>query len=111
KKTGGKNLDETKDHRFDKLMAFLKENGSGYVIVDAGIEQDLKDMSELEKTEMRSGLSTTGAVLENGIDNLIKKSYEILGLITYFTTGEDETRGWTIQKGWTAPLAGTAIHT
>jgi len=46
-----------------------------------------------------------------GIDSFIVKSYEVLGLITYFTTGEDETRGWVIQKGWTAPLAGTAIHT
>jgi ribosome-binding ATPase YchF (GTP1/OBG family) len=41
---------------------------------------------------------------------LIKKSYEMLGLITYFTTGEDETRAWTIGKGWTTPEAGTAIH-
>ncbi|MDD5050193.1 MAG: redox-regulated ATPase YchF [Candidatus Pacebacteria bacterium] len=50
-------------------------------------------------------------VFGTGLDTLIAKSYEILGLITYFTTGEDETRAWTIQKGWTAPLAGTAIHT
>jgi len=107
KKTGGKNLDEIKDERFTKLVDFIKKSGADYVIVDAGIEQDLKDMSEDEKKEMRQGLGG----LDNGIDNLIKKSYEILGLITYFTTGEDETRGWTIQNGWTAPLAGTAIHT
>ncbi|MDD4989255.1 MAG: redox-regulated ATPase YchF [Candidatus Pacebacteria bacterium] len=50
-------------------------------------------------------------VFGTGLDTLIAKSYEILGLITYFTTGEDETRAWTIQKGWNAPLAGTAIHT
>ena len=50
-------------------------------------------------------------VFEKGFDDLIKKAYETLGLITYFTTGEDETRAWTIEKGWTAPLAGTAIHT
>jgi ribosome-binding ATPase YchF (GTP1/OBG family) len=35
----------------------------------------------------------------------------MLNLITYFTTGEDESRAWTIKRGWTAPLAGTAIHT
>ncbi len=45
-----------------------------------------------------------------GLDSLISKAYEILGLITYFTTGEDETRAWTIKKGSTAPEAGTAIH-
>jgi ribosome-binding ATPase len=50
-------------------------------------------------------------VFERGFDELTKKSYETLNLITYFTTGEDETRAWTIEKGWTAPEAGTAIHT
>ncbi|HRH26942.1 MAG TPA: redox-regulated ATPase YchF [Parcubacteria group bacterium] len=50
-------------------------------------------------------------VFEKGFDDLIKKAYETLGLITYFTTGEDESRAWTIEKGWTAPMAGTAIHT
>lgn len=107
KKTGGKNLDDMKDPRFAKLVDFIEKSGNAYVIVDAGIEQDLKDMTDAEKTEMRAGL---GGV-ENGVDNLIKKSYELLGLITYFTTGADETRGWTIHRGWTAPLAGTAIHT
>jgi ribosome-binding ATPase len=50
-------------------------------------------------------------VFEKGFDDLIKKSYELLGLETYFTTGPDETRAWTIKKGSTAPIAGTAIHT
>lgn len=50
-------------------------------------------------------------IFEKGFDDLIKKSYETLNLITYFTTGEDETRAWTIIKGSTAPVAGTAIHT
>jgi len=50
-------------------------------------------------------------VFEKGLDDLIKKSYETLGLITYFTTGEDESRAWTIEKGSTAPVAGQAIHT
>ena len=50
-------------------------------------------------------------VFERGFDDLIQKSYELLGLQTYFTTGEDETRAWTIKKGSTAPVAGMAIHT
>lgn len=106
KKSGGKNLDEMNDPRYTKLIEFIKDAGADYVTVDAGIEHDLKDMSDAEKIEMRAGLGG----LDNGIDLLIKKSYEILGLITYFTTGVEETRGWTIKKGWTAPLAGTAIH-
>ncbi|MFH0804125.1 MAG: redox-regulated ATPase YchF [Candidatus Zambryskibacteria bacterium] len=50
-------------------------------------------------------------VFEKGLNDLIKKAYETLDLITYFTTGEDETRGWTIKRNSTAPVAGTAIHT
>jgi len=50
-------------------------------------------------------------VFEKGFDDLIKKSYVLLGLQTFFTTGEDETRAWTIKVGSTAPVAGTAIHT
>jgi ribosome-binding ATPase YchF (GTP1/OBG family) len=42
---------------------------------------------------------------------LIRSGYKLLNLITYFTTGEKETRAWTIIKGWNAPMAGTAIHT
>ncbi len=50
-------------------------------------------------------------VFEKGFDELINKSYELLGLETFLTTGEDETRAWTIKKGSTAPVAGMAIHT
>src|ERR1035437_8134046 len=50
-------------------------------------------------------------VFGTGFDDLIKKSYELLGLETYFTTGVEETRAWTIAKGSTAPVAGMAIHT
>ena len=77
------------------------------MIVDAGIEQELKDFEGTEKSEMREGL---GATKDDGINDLIKKGYELLNLITYFTTGEKETRAWTIGRGWTAPMAGTAIH-
>ncbi|MFA6432421.1 MAG: redox-regulated ATPase YchF [Candidatus Paceibacterota bacterium] len=107
KKSGGTNLDELRDERWNKLMEFMKANNASWVAVDAGFEQDLKDMDDAEKKEMREGMGAK----DDGINNLIVSSYKMLGLITYFTTGEDETRGWTIQNGWTAPLAGTAIHT
>ncbi len=106
KKAGGKNLDEINDERFTKLLNFFKETNSQYVIVDAGIEHDLKDMEGAEKNEMRQGLG----VKDDGINDLIKAGYKLLGLATYFTTGEDETRAWTIKQGATAPEAGTAIH-
>ena len=111
KKTGGKNLDDLKDERYEKLLNFFKETNSKYVIVDAGIEQELKDFEGAEKEEMRNALAGEEKLSkEDGVDNLIKAGYDLLGLMTYFTTGEDETRAWTIKKGWTAPEAGTAIH-
>jgi ribosome-binding ATPase len=59
-----------------------------------------------------SGLSVKiDPVFEHGFDDLIKQSYKLLGLETFFTTGEDESRAWTIKIGSTAPIAGMAIHT
>lgn len=51
-----------------------------------------------------------GLALDSALDILIKKSYELLGLITFFTAGPDETRAWTLKKGNTAPQAGGVIH-
>lgn len=107
KKAGAKNLDEPAgDDRWARLMAFFKETKAGYVIVDAGIENELKDLDAADKAEMREGLGSH----DDGVNDLIRKGYDLLGLITYFTTGTDETRAWTIRNGWTAPEAGTAIH-
>jgi GTP-binding protein YchF len=107
KKAGGKNLDELNDERFQKLLAFLKNAGSKYVVVDARIEEELKELEGEEKKAFREELGAH----DDGINNLIKAGYDMLNLITYFTTGEDESRAWTIKRGWTAPEAGTAIHT
>jgi GTP-binding protein YchF len=107
KKAGGVNLDETQDPRYATLLNFMKDNNANYVIVDAKIEEDLKDMSGDEKSMFREELGAK----DDGINNLIKEGYKMLNLITYFTTGDTETRAWTIGRGWTAPMAGTAIHT
>ena len=106
KKAGAKNLDELQDERWGKLMELFKYTNAGYVIVDAGVEQELKYLDDEDKMEMREGLGAH----DDGVNNLIRKGYDLLGLITYFTTGTDETRAWTIKRGWTAPEAGTAIH-
>jgi GTP-binding protein YchF len=111
KKAGGKNLDELRensgDERWSKLLQFLKENNFKYVLVDAKIEDELKDLEGDEKEMFRKELGGK----DDGIDRLIKSGYELLNLITYFTTGEDESRAWTIVRGSTAPVAGQAIHT
>ncbi len=107
KKAGGKNLDELNDERYQKLLAFFKENKNQYVIIDAGIEHELKDLVGDEKEMFRTELGGK----DDGIDSLIKSGYALLNLITYFTTGVQETRAWTVLRDSTAPVAGQAIHT
>lgn len=107
KKSGATNLDETNDERYIKLIEFFKKNGNIWTTVDAKIEQELNELSEEEKFEYKKEL---GIEDDGGINQLIRKGYELLGLMTYFTTGEVETRAWTIPVGSTAPRAGRAIH-
>ena len=89
------------------LEAFFKEQKAGYVFVDAAVEHDLSQMADDEKGMFREELGAK----DDGLNDLIVKSYDLLGLMTYFTTGEDETRAWTVKKHSTAPEAGMAIHT
>jgi GTP-binding protein YchF len=107
KKHGAFNFDETNDDRWSELMEFIETTGSEYVLIDAGVEHELKDLEEVEKTEFRREYAT----LDSGIDSLIRAAYNRLGLMSYFTTGEKETRAWTVPIGSTGPEAGAAIHT
>ncbi|MEX0931607.1 MAG: redox-regulated ATPase YchF [Candidatus Paceibacterota bacterium] len=111
KKSGGINIDtsDNSEHKekFEKLLAFFKETSSHYVIVDANIESEIRELEGEEKDLFRKELGAT----DDGINNLITEGYRMLSLMTYFTTGEDETRAWTISVGSTAPVAGSAIHT
>jgi len=83
----------------DKLADNLESKN--HVKLDVKIEEELIEMSKEEAVEME---------ITSNIDALIVEAYELLGLTPFLTTGEDETRAWTIKKGWKAPQAGTAIH-
>lgn len=107
KKAGGHNLDEMNDPRFQKLIEFFKKRGDTYVIIDAKIEEELNEFEKDERAIFAEELGVKG----DGIDDLIVAAYNLLGLMTYFTTGVEETRAWTINKNSTAPIAGMAIHT
>ncbi len=107
KKAGGKNLDELNDVRYLKLLEFLKSQSANFVLVDAKIEDELKDFAGEEKESLRADLGGG----DDGLSALIVASYQTLSLMTYFTTGESETRGWTVKIGSNAPEAGAAIHT
>ena len=77
-----------------------------YTVISAKIEAELADLAEGERAELLSSLG----LKESGLDQLIRAGYQTLGLITFLTTGEDETRAWTIPLGSIAPRAGRAIH-
>lgn len=91
-----------------ELNEFIKKSGSEFVRVDAKIEHEL---SELESGEDKQMFKQEYGISDDGVNDLIRQAYKLLGLMTYFTTGPDETRGWTIKVGSTAPVAGMAIHT
>ena len=84
------------------------ENWDGKVIqIDAKIEAEIAGLPEEEQAEYVKELG----LKQSGLDKLIKAAYNILGLITFLTTGPDETRAWTIKRGTKAPAAAGVIHT
>ncbi|MEY2671674.1 MAG: hypothetical protein RL687_91 [Candidatus Parcubacteria bacterium] len=107
KKAGVKNLDEEKPEYFKEMTDEIVSGGSQWILIDAKIEDELKDFEGEEKETFRRELGGE----HDGINDLIAGCYKLLGLDTYFTTGVEETRAWTIKTGSTAPVAGMAIHT
>lgn len=100
-------INDLKDNKYvDKLKAFAEAEGSEIVPISVKIEEE---MSELDDEERKAFLEDMG-IKESGLDKLIKKSYELLGLMSFLTTGEDETRAWTIKKGTKAVDAAAKIH-
>ncbi len=90
-----------------KVRAYAKENHSEVFVICAQIEQEI---SELDDDEKQMFLEDLG-LQESGLDKLIKASYSLLGLLSFLTADEDETRAWTIKKGTKAPQAAGKIHT
>ena len=84
-----------------------KFSGKNCLIISADIENQI---NELDLTEKKNYMEMIG-LKETGLNKLIQKGYQILELETYFTSGPEETRAWTIQKNCTAPKAAGEIHT
>jgi len=87
-----------------EVLDIFQKNNWQYLIIDIATEFEAEGLSKEERKDL-------GLPLDSETDILVKKSYELLNLITFLTTGEDETRAWTIKKGDMAPKAGAAIHT
>jgi len=86
----------------------VEGEGAEVILISAAIEADI---IELDTKEERQEFLSEMGLKEPGVNRVIRASYKLLNLITYFTAGEKEVRAWTIQKGWKAPQAAGVIHT
>ncbi|WP_242918398.1 redox-regulated ATPase YchF [Pontibacter liquoris] len=105
------NVDENsmiEGNQFSKTLAdHVKNENAQVVLISASIEAQIAELTDPEEKEMF--LAEYG-LKESGLNKLIRASYELLNLITYFTAGVKEVRAWTIEKGWKAPAAAGVIH-
>ncbi len=91
----------------EQVRTLAEQEKAQVVIVSAQVEAELVELSEDDRADFLASLG----VEEGGLKSLIRATYELLGLRTYFTTGPKETRAWTIHAGMTAPQAAGVIHT
>ena len=89
------------------VREYAKEQNSEVFVICAQIEQEIAELDDDEKKMFLEDLGLT----ESGLEKLIAASYRLLGLLSYLTSGEDETRAWTIKVGTKAPQAAGKIHT
>ena len=91
----------------DSVREYASKEGSEVVVVCAKIEAELSELDDADRIEFLHDLG----IVESGLDKLIKATYSLLGLATYFTAGSDEVRAWTFKKGMKAPECAGIIHT
>jgi GTP-binding protein YchF len=91
----------------ESVRKFASDEGAKVVVVSAQVESELIELSPEETKDFLEALG----VEEGGLKSLIRATYDLLGLRTYLTTGEQETRAWTIIAGTKAPQAAAVIHT
>lgn len=91
----------------EQVRGFAREYSSEVFVICAQIEQEIAELDEEEKAMFLEDLGLS----ESGLEKLIRASYSLLGLHSFLTAGEDETRAWTIKVGTKAPQAAGKIHT
>lgn len=89
-----------------ELKACVGAEGAEMIVISARLEEEIAQLDEAERREYLKELG----IKESGLDQLIKKSYKLLGLISFLTAGKQEVRAWTITKGTKAPQAAGKIH-
>jgi hypothetical protein len=90
----------------EQVRKIASSEGAQVVVISAQVESELIELPEADRQEFLESLG----VNEGGLKSLIRTTYDLLGLQTYFTTGPKETRAWTITKGMKGPQAAGVIH-
>ncbi len=96
------------NHWSHQLVEFVDKENTEVILICASLESQI---AEFEDEEDKNLFLLEYGLAESGLNRLIKTSYRILRLITYFTAGAKEVRAWTVKKGWKAPQAAGVIHT
>jgi len=99
--------DGASNEQVKKVREFAKNEGSEVFVISARTEEEISELDDEEKKEFLDALG----LKESGLDKLVRASYDLLGLMSFLTAGEDECRAWTIKKGTKAPQAAGKIHT
>ncbi len=99
-------MSEDNDH-VRRLREMAQSRGEETVKISAKMEEELSALEDAERDEFLQSYGVT----ESGLEQVIRKGFDILGLSSYFTAGPKEVKAWTIHKGWTAPKAAGVIHT
>ena len=99
-------LNAEEDEKVKEVKEYAAKENAEVIPLCVKIEEDLSGLEEQDKKEMLEALG----LKESGLDKLIKKSYDLLGLMSFITAGEPEVRAWTIKKGTKAPKAAGKIH-
>lgn len=100
-------LPEMENDLVKKVRAYAEEEGNQVIPICAKLEEEIAQLPLSERKEFLESLG----LKQSGLERLIQTSFHMLGLITYLTTGEIETRAWTILRGTSAPAAAGEIHT
>jgi len=90
----------------DAVTQIAAAEGAKVVVISGQVEGEIAQLPKEERKDYLAGMG----LKESGLDRMIRAGYELLGLITYLTAGEDEVRAWTITKGTKAPQAAGKIH-
>lgn len=99
-------LPEMDNEYVRRVQAYAQAEGNAVITICAKLEEEISQLPTSERKEFLQSLGLN----ESGLDRLIRVSFQMLGLMTYITTGEIETRAWTILAGSTAPVAAGKIH-